>query len=624
MYVKRGEKSSQYLAEQRLSYIFAATGHKSRINKHGYRMKLTLKDWSIMIAVTVIYAIIAFIQLGSFEAPGTVWEPSSSEQAVIMDLGEIKEIKRISTFGGVGSGKFSFQFAYNPEYWSDAINAENNHVSVFTWQQHNITVSTRYVKLNVVNPGFSIHELAVFDGVSAVPLQIKSIYALDDKANSRGTVQALVDEQHTVPSEPSFMNGTYFDEIYHARTAYEHLEHIPAYESTHPPLGKILIALGIKLFGFSPFGWRIIGTLFGVAMLPLMYLIAKAYFKKTSYAATAIILFAVECMHFTQTRIATIDVYAVFFIMLMFYFMSLYSAKSYYTSSLKNTFFPLALAGVTFGLGIASKWIVFYGGAGLAVMLGIVLYERYMEYRAAKLLIQNVEDYSEATLKRITSTFFPYTLATLGFCILFFVIIPITIYALSYIPVLSAQSSGYTLKAFIDYQVNMFQYHSGLVSSHPFASPWWEWPFMKRPVWYYVQSGLDEGLKSTIVVIGNPLIWWVGICAMVATIILSIKQKDKRVYFIFIAYLAQYIPWMLVSRETFLYHYFAMVPFLILSLVYIAEYIEKRNPKFYKIRIGYVIAAAIIFAMFYPALSGMVVSEHYINHILRWFPSWVF
>ncbi len=34
------------------------------------------------------------------------------------------------------------------------------------------------------------------------------------------------------------MNSSYFDEIYHARTALEHIENVYPYEITHPPLGK--------------------------------------------------------------------------------------------------------------------------------------------------------------------------------------------------------------------------------------------------------------------------------------------------------------------------------------------------------------------------------------------------
>ena len=52
------------------------------------------------------------------------------------------------------------------------------------------------------------------------------------------------------------------------------------YENTHPPLGKIFIACGVLMFGMNPFGWRFMGTLFGVFMVPIIYLFAKRFFNK--------------------------------------------------------------------------------------------------------------------------------------------------------------------------------------------------------------------------------------------------------------------------------------------------------------------------------------------------------
>ena len=92
--------------------------------------------------------------------------------------------------------------------------------------------------------------------------------------------QALFDEQQEVPERSSFRNGTYFDEIYHGRTGYEFVHHLNVYEWTHPPLGKVFISIGIRIFGMCPFGWRIVGTVFGIFMLPLIYLFAKKLLKK--------------------------------------------------------------------------------------------------------------------------------------------------------------------------------------------------------------------------------------------------------------------------------------------------------------------------------------------------------
>ena len=117
---------------------------------------------------------------------------------------------------------------------------------------------------------------------------------------------ALFDEQDMFDGRKSNLNSTYFDEIYHARTAYEMIHHLYCYENTHPPLGKIFIACGVLIFGMNPFGWRFAGTLFGVLMLPVIYNFSKKFFKETWISVVTTLLFAFDFMHFVQTRIATV------------------------------------------------------------------------------------------------------------------------------------------------------------------------------------------------------------------------------------------------------------------------------------------------------------------------------
>ena len=42
----------------------------------------------------------------------------------------------------------------------------------------------------------------------------------------------------------------------------------------------------------------------------------------------------------------------------------------------------------------------------------------------------------------------------------------------------------------IDNQKYMFSYHSGLNSTHPYQSAWYEWPLGNRPVWFYCLHGI--------------------------------------------------------------------------------------------------------------------------------------
>ncbi|WP_410770796.1 phospholipid carrier-dependent glycosyltransferase [Fontibacillus sp. BL9] len=600
------------------------------------------EEWKWIGLILLLYLAVALFQLGSTKAPQTVWTPEPGESSFYVDFGEIKRLEQVNIFGGTGSGKFKLEFGNDASDWEHPFEVTEDVGEVFAWKSYPVGLEARYAKVTVMEAGFSLNEMVFYEADSKTPVPVIQIHdATLGAVLTENKASLLFDEPSTAEYKADSYNGSYFDEIYHARTAYEYLNGLSAYENTHPPLGKVLIAVGIQLFGLNPFGWRIMGTLFGAAMLPLIYAFSLHLFGRRKYAVMSALLFTAEFMHFTQTRIATIDVYAVFFILLMFYFMSRYFSLNFHRIGVGKTLFPLFWAGLFFGIGVSAKWIVVYGGAGLAVMLGISIYMRWREYAAAKraLAVETVlghEDNSEdegggegesapLSLYRKTVARFPRnTLITLGSCLVFFVLIPAIIYALSFIPPLSASPEGFTWNSLIQAQKNMFDYHSSLVGSHPFASSWWEWPFMKRPVWYYSGEGDASGLVSSIVAMGNPLIWWSGVFLLIAALWLSLKRKDRTAYVIWIAYFAQYVPWMLVSRETFLYHYFAMVPFLILSIVYIAKILEQKRPQLSWIGKGYTVLAVLLFAMFYPVLSGVQVNSFYVEHILRWFPSWLF
>ena len=413
------------------------------------------------------------------------------------------------------------------------------------------------------------------------------------------------------------MNSTYFDEIYHARTAYEHINSLSPYENTHPPLGKLIISIGILIFGMSPFGWRFSGTLCGIIMLPVIYIFAKKMFKSTKAASFAMLLFALDFMHFTQTRIATIDVFVTLFIMLMFYFMYRYTKMSFYDTPLCKTFVPLGLSGLFFGLAAASKWTGIYGGAGLCVIFFVNLGQRIYEYYKV-----NGTKNASAEDKKAVSSMKRNVIYTLVFCVGAFVIVPAIIYCASYIPYLKAPDM-HGFKSIIENQKSMFDYHSKLEATHPYSSFWYQWPIIFKPVWYYTNT-VGENVRQTIAAFGNPLIWWVGLGAMVYVFIKAVRERKASLIFLCIAFLAQYLPWVGVTRCVFLYHYFPSVPFIILALTYLYNSARVKNSKRADITaLAFVLMCAVLFAVFYPVLSGTAVSEKYIE-TLRILPSWYF
>ena len=484
-----------------------------------------------------------------------------------------------------------------------------------TLEGGNPTYKAKYIRIAAEKAGLVLHEVAFLDA-EGNPLPIVSATGYGGIPQRVSDASLLCDEQDTVPPYPSYYNSSYFDEIYHARTGYEFEHSLNPYETTHPPLGKVFIMLGIHLFGMTPFGWRFMGALFGVMMLPAMYLLVKQLLKKTSCATLGTLLLALDSMHFTQTRIATIDTYGVFFILLMYLFMFRYCQMNFYTDGLKKTFVPLGLCGVAMGLGIASKWICIYAAAGLAVLFFYTMLRRYLEHRNA---LKSTERAPEILAAR--NAFWKNFLLTGVFCVALFIAVPLLIYYFSYYWYMRP-SGGLSVQKVWEAQVNMFNYHKGLTDdTHFFRSPWYEWPLIIKPMWYFSGSQFfpNEWISS-ISCMGNPAVWWTGLLALLFVRFRWWKgETDRNGFYVVLGFAAQYLPWVLVPRSTFIYHYFASVPFIIICTVMFVEWLRGRSRKAARVFTGVLVGAALLlFVAFYPLESGLPTLRSYAG-LLRWF-----
>ncbi|WP_181907424.1 phospholipid carrier-dependent glycosyltransferase [Cohnella lupini] len=554
------------------------------------------KDYIAMASITVVYAAIALFQLGSTVAPQTFWKSEQEGEISIADFGQSRQVESILWYGGIGNGSFQVEGSEDADTWTPVATVDLNDGTVFQWKKAQAAFTARYVKVLAIQPGGSLGEMG-FQGTD------RRIISLSEETN----VTPAFDEQGTVPERGSYRNGMYFDEIYHARTAYESIHHMEPYETTHPPLGKIIISAGVALLGMNPFGWRIMGVLFGIAIVPLLYLFGKRLFRETRYAGLASFLVAFDFLLFTQSRLATVDTFAVFFILLAYERMHRFFEMNFYKDKLLKTLAPLAISGLAFGLATATKWIGLYAGAGLAIIFFLSLWLRYKEHRDNREL-----PFANLALRSILS------------CGIFFIIVPMTIYFASYIPFMLIPGSGHGWKDVISYQKFMYDYHSKLHATHPFSSTWWEWPLVRKPIWYYGGSELAPGKMASIVAMGNPAVWWVGTIAVIATFRMAWKKRDNSMTVVLIGILAAYLPWVLVSRLTFIYHFFACVPFLVLCIVYWIRKMEERKPEYRKWTHLYAGAVLLLFLLFYPVLSGTEIYVSYSDGLLRWFKSWVF
>lgn len=587
-----------------------------------------------MLLITVIYAVTTFVKLGNTVSPQSFHRFERGDEPLVIELKEPAKIERIFYFTGLHNG--DKKKAYRLEFSADGVRWTEQYAEVSEFnkslgeyetirtsgmtQDYSETFRWLNAKLH-----YEQQEDTRFIRISAmyVPLELGevSIVTQGGKTLTAGdliildTASELFDEQEVIPERYDVMNSSHFDEIYHARTAYEHLRGIYPYEKTHPPLGKLITASGIALFGMTPFGWRFMPALFGVLMLPLIYILLKWMFGKTSVAVCGTLLFAFDFMHFVQTRISTIDVYAVFFILAMYLCMYRY-VTSGMDAPFRNGALWLILAGLSFGVGVAAKWVCAYAGAGLFLLYIIYLYLRASHYR------------------ELERSFLPFLTQTLLISLLAFLVIPGIIYIACYIPYATSRDPSAldgslvenvltwlkaVWKEFFDNQKYMYNYHSKLVAEHAYAARWYEWIFDWKPILYYWNPIKDAGTRGSIWAFTNPLTTWAGLGALVACGVGVVKRKSHVALFIIIGYLSQLLPWVPISRITFPYHYFPSMAFICLAVAYMFHrMIERDKKRGTRQMIIFTAAAVVLFAMFYPALSGMQVPEDYPTYLLRW------
>lgn len=555
----------------------------------GAKKSLTRRDAAVLSLIVIVYAFTAFYNLGDRQAPQSFYHFENGE-TLSFDLGSEQTVGEFMFYTGLNTGSYTLEYSHDGEYWYTAAHLEQKTSSLFKWEKaefdYDAEASARYIRLRA-NGDVYLGEIAAKDPDGRLLV-------------ITGEAEKLIDEQELVPEYQYYLNSTYFDEIYHARTAFENIEGVYPYEVSHPPLGKLIIAVGIKLFGMTPFGWRFSGTLFGVLMLPVMYVFLKRMFGSIAVPACGTAIFAFDFMHFTQTRIATIDTYAVFFMLLMYLFMYLYVSGG----RLRH----LALSGLFFGIGAACKWTCIYSGAGLAVIWLVYWMGRLINGEKLFSFIKNCL-----------------------FCTVFFVLVPCVIYYLSYFAYGLALGmslpemffDGEYAKLVLDNQKFMFTYHVGVLSEHPYSSRWYQWVLDIRPILYYLLYFTD-GSRSSFGAFLNPVLCWAGLAAVLLSAYLAFFRRDKISAFILTAYLAQLVPWMFIGRTTFEYHYFQAGTFLVFALCRVFS-LMRENTKYWRISVyGLTGLCLVLFVMFYPVLSGMPANAKLASALLKWLPSWPF
>lgn len=405
----------------------------------------------------------------------------------------------------------------------------------------------------------------------------------------------------------SHPDGFVFDEIYYPKAACIYLGgsdkmcHVLSSDEkfwrsnkwdvgswVHPPLGKWMIALGVKAFGMNEFGWRSVSALVGTLIAVMVALIAQALFGRPLWTFVAGLLIAVEHLNVVVSRAGLLDIHLEFWVVLGFLClvmdrrwidretppeptpMDVVGAGGEITSVMPRwSGVPSPLwrpwrfaAGASLGAACAVKW------SGITALAAAVLLSYMWETTRRH---RGETTRGRAFLRAAATETFIMVLA--------FLVVPIIVYLIVWIPWFN--HFGWSLSGFLSNQRDMWRYHTGLKASalesatktytptHPYYSRPWTWLPMIRPVSFYVQNaGTDV---SQILAIGNPVIFWGSIWALPYAGFAWRRKRDWRAGFILVAFLVQYLAWFAVSRPQFFFYVLSCTPFMVLALTYMIK-----------------------------------------------------
>lgn len=398
--------------------------------------------------------------------------------------------------------------------------------------------------------------------------------------------------------------GFVFDEVYYVDGARDLLKYGVEVDGTnpefivHPPVGKWLIASGIKLFGDTEFGWRFASAVFGTLLILLFARLIHVLFYSPLLTALGAALMALDGLLLVHSRTALLDLFLTFF--------TLSGVLLWHRNR-------HIWAGLAFGLAIGCKWSAIY----FVAVIGLIAVYQILVTRDIR-----------KSLKPIAAKFLQYGL------------LPVFVYTITWAGWFisdrgwSRQWSSNPLVSWLHYHSEMLNFHTGLTEKHPYEANPWSWLVMGRPTSFFYESPKGCGAKDCaqeVLALGTPILWWVGTISIAVVVGYWIKslinhRVDSAANLVVLGVVAGYLPWFAMQQRT-VFSFYAIIiePFLILAIVYCAKLLlaSGLKPAVSQSIVGGIFALIVLcFVFFIPLFTGQVIT--YEDWRLRmWFESWI-
>jgi len=398
--------------------------------------------------------------------------------------------------------------------------------------------------------------------------------------------------------------GFVFDEVYYVDGARDFLKfgvevagNKPEF-IVHPPVGKWLIASGIKIFGDNEFGWRFATALVGTLLILLFARLVHILFFSPLLTAMAAALMAMDGLLLVHSRTALLDLFLTFFVLLAVYLW--HRQRHWY-------------AAIAIGLAMGTKWSALYFLIAMAVVSMYRVFSSFSGRTLIRPTLLKFAQYGFLPILVYVSTWSGWFISNRGW---------------------DRNWSSNVFRSWWHYHAEMLGFHTGLTEKHSYQANPWSWMIMGRPTSFFYES--PQGCESKncaqeILAIGTPILWWFGTIAVAVVIgywIVSMYRRstDGVLNLTVLGIIAGYLPWFFFQQRTvFTFYAIIFQPFVLLAIIYCAKLVldSTMQPG---TSIAFVATAMILiflnFIYFLPLFTGEIIN--YDDWLKRmWLSSWI-
>jgi dolichyl-phosphate-mannose--protein O-mannosyl transferase len=340
-----------------------------------------------------------------------------------------------------------------------------------------------------------------------------------------------------------------------------------------PPLGKLLVTVGLRLFGDNAFGWRAGSAVFGALTLAGIFLFVKLLLGDHTLALVAAVIALSNNFLYVFSRTAMMDVYLMAFAVWgMIAFLAVLELPQLGPLRRRTL---MACGGILLGLAGACKWNA-VDELGVVIVMGLTLF-----FLAGKSTDQGIIQAGEH-IREAGPQWFAFS----------YLVLPLASYFLTFWPLCRLLNVPFSVHKLISMNAFIWHFHTALVKGNDtLISAWYTWPFETRP------------LRNLSYLVGNWYVMWVGFIALLFSVRRFARNLPETL--IVLLYFANLLQWAFTPQSClYYYYYFPAAMFLGIA---IPVALHRLPPRLYDTRLSIVsvIPAACVFLYCFSKMAHL-------------------